>query len=68
MRLTLTMMCTSASGRMAMSLDEAIAHCKEVAQRLKASCDAEDYVCGDEHLQLASWLEELKTLRAQAKQ
>lgn len=46
-----------------MTLDEAIAHCKEVAQRLKASCDLQDHVCGDEHLQLASWLEELKALR-----
>lgn len=39
-----------------MTLDEAIAHCKEVA----------DSVCGecaDEHKQLAMWLEELKELR-----
>jgi len=38
------------------SLDEAIEHCYEVANR---KCDD----CGKEHLQLAKWLEELKESR-----
>lgn len=52
---------------MAMSLDEAITHCKDVAQKMKASCNAQDHACGDEHLQLANWLEELKMLRLKTK-
>lgn len=40
-----------------MSLDEAIKHCYEVVENgVCAKCEAE-------HLQLASWLEELKRLR-----
>lgn len=39
-----------------MTIDEAIAHCYEVSNR-------EDCVCGEEHLQLAKWLIELKSLR-----
>ena len=38
------------------SIDEAIEHCYEVANR---KCDD----CGKEHLQLAKWLEELKESR-----
>lgn len=38
-----------------MTLDEAIDHAKEVAKR----CDK----CGEEHKQLAEWLEELKQYR-----
>lgn len=43
---------------MLMTLDEAIAHCYEVA----GGCDA----CAAEHLQLAHWLEELKHLRKES--
>lgn len=39
-----------------MTLDEAIKHCREVADK---KCDD----CGKEHLQLAEWLEELKENR-----
>lgn len=39
-----------------LSLDEAIKHCYDVAKR---KCND----CGEEHLQLAAWLEELKELR-----
>ena len=39
-----------------MTLDEAIDHAKEVA---KSKCDK----CGEEHKQLAEWLEELKRYR-----
>lgn len=41
---------------MKMDLDEAISHAKEVA---KGKCDK----CGEEHKQLAEWLEELKQYR-----
>jgi len=41
-------------------LDEAIAHCREVAAaQTAAGCRG----CADDHLQLAAWLEELKRLR-----
>lgn len=40
-----------------MTLDQAIKHCYEVAE--KEQC----YACAEEHLQLAEWLEELKELR-----
>lgn len=40
------------------TLDEAIAHCYEVSKK-KDICKE----CADEHLQLAKWLKELKTLR-----
>ena len=39
-----------------MTLNEAIEHCKEQAE--KHGCDA----CGKEHIQLANWLIELKKL------
>jgi hypothetical protein len=41
-----------------MTLDEAIKHCEEVAEKL-CICDE----CAEEHRQLAEWLEELKTYR-----
>ena len=40
------------------TLDEAIEHCYEVSKK-KDICKE----CADEHLQLAKWLKELKTLR-----
>lgn len=40
-----------------MTLDEAIQHCKEVAEN--TTCNA----CKEEHLQLAEWLKELKRRR-----
>ena len=48
-----------------MTLDEAIQHCKEVANEEKSKLlkVGEEYVCSkcaDEHEQLAKWLEELK--------
>lgn len=43
---------------MAMTLDEAIAHAREVG--IKIICSKETKECGKEHLQLAKWLEELK--------
>lgn len=42
-----------------MTLDEAIKHCYEVADR---KCDD----CGKEHLQLAKWLEELQDFKNKA--
>ena len=39
-----------------MTLDEAIEHCKEVANNVCGKCS-------EDHLQLASWLTELKELR-----
>lgn len=39
-----------------MTLNEAIQHCYDVA---KGKCDS----CGEDHLQLAKWLEELKFLK-----
>ena len=41
-----------------MNLDDAIAHCKEVAEN--TTC----VDCKEEHLQLAEWLEELKKRRS----
>lgn len=38
-----------------MTLDEAIKHCKDVANDINSCSD-----CKDEHLQLAKWLSELK--------
>ena len=43
---------------MEMTLDEAISHCEEVANR----CDNRE--CASEHRQLAEWLRELKERRA----
>lgn len=42
-----------------MTLDEAIQHCKEVAEN--TTC----VDCKKEHLQLAEWLEELKKRRSE---
>ena len=56
-----------------MSIDEAIAHAREVAEDKRADADwkfrhgrlnADDCIsCAEEHEQLAEWLEELKALR-----
>jgi ribosomal protein S27E len=43
-------------GGLAMTLEEAIKHCEEVA---KEKCD----VCGAEHKQLVEWLKEIKWRR-----
>lgn len=45
-----------------MTLDEAIQHAREVG--IKMVCSREDKSCGQEHLQLADWLEELKAFRS----
>lgn len=45
--------------KMAMSIDEAIQHCEEMALCTKNS------ECGEEHRQLEEWLRELKRLRAE---
>ena len=44
-----------------MTLDEAIAHAKDVGAKMILQCDT--HLCGEEHLQLAKWLEELKKYR-----
>ena len=44
-----------------MTLDEAIAHAKEVG--ITMACDNSTYIYGREQLQLAKWLEELKLYR-----
>lgn len=44
-----------------MTLDEAIAHAREAGMRMADSEDCKS--CGQEHLQLADWLEELKQYR-----
>ena len=41
-----------------MSIDEAIKHCYEVAEKQKYCTE-----CAQQHLTLAMWLEELKELR-----
>ena len=56
-----------------LSIDEAIAHAREVAEDKRADADwkfrhgrlnADDCIsCAEEHEQLAEWLEELKALR-----
>jgi hypothetical protein len=43
-----------------MTLDEAIKHCNEVANK---TCDE----CSKDHRQLAKWLQELKAYRAHEK-
>lgn len=45
-----------------MTLDEAIKHCHEVAEKCECNCE-----CGKEHLQLAEWLEELQERRLKEK-
>lgn len=42
-----------------MTIDEAISHAREVAEREYAECR----FCADEHEQLAEWLEELKAIK-----
>lgn len=44
-----------------MTLDEAIEHAREVGEKMQKNCDTKS--CGDEHLQLAAWLEELRQRR-----
>ena len=44
-----------------MTLDQAIEHCYDVAE--KEQC----YSCAEQHLQLAEWLEELKYYRERYK-
>jgi hypothetical protein len=51
-----------------MTLDEAIKHCEEVAERLENSCKRDwmgedDKRCAFEHRQLAEWLRELQEYR-----
>ncbi len=51
------------------SLDEAIKHCNEVAERLEnkngyAYTDVTCLECAEEHRQLAEWLKELKEYKA----
>lgn len=48
-----------------MTLDEAILHCEEVAERCAITDD--NRKCEIEHRQLAEWLRELKKLRKQSK-
>ena len=52
-----------------MTLDEAIRHCEEVAEKycekVEDGLTADDFCdsCASEHRQLAEWLKELKTRR-----
>lgn len=50
-----------------MTLEEAIEHCEEVAERLENSCkrdwmSEDDERCASEHRQLAEWLKALKEI------
>ena len=48
-----------------MTIDEAIIHCEEVAIRnLKNENNAKCVQCGEEHVQLAKWLKELKAYKS----
>ena len=48
-----------------MTIDEAIIHCEEVAIRqLKNENNAKCVQCGEEHVQLAKWLKELKDYKS----
>ena len=48
-----------------MTIDEAIIHCKEVAiRKLKNKNNAKCVQCGEEHVQLAKWLKELKAYKS----
>lgn len=40
-----------------MTLEEAITHCEEVAEKLENECT---HICASEHRQLAEWLRKLK--------
>lgn len=47
-----------------MQIDDAIMHCKEVAEKyMEYGIETERYQYGKEHEQLAEWLTELKELR-----
>ena len=46
-----------------MTIDEAIKHCNEVAAGALCEGTANHKSCGEEHKQLAEWLEELKELK-----
>lgn len=46
-----------------MTLDETIKHCNEVADGALCKGTVNHKSCGEEHRQLAEWLEELKSLR-----
>lgn len=56
-----------------MTLDEAIKHAREVAEKNRKNCKpnsiiiqnrwADSTMCAEEHEQLAGWLEELKAIR-----
>lgn len=47
-----------------MTLDEAIKHCKEEAEKyMEYGIETECYQCGKKYEQLAEWLTELKVLR-----
>ena len=47
-----------------MTIDEAIKHCNEVASGALCEGTVNNKACGEEHKQLAEWLEELKRMRA----
>lgn len=48
-----------------MTIDEAIIHCEEVAiRKLKNENNAKCVQCGEEHVQLAKWLKELKDYKS----
>lgn len=52
-----------------MTIDEAIIHCEEVATRkLKNENNAKCVQCGEEHVQLAKWLKELKDYKSRESQ
>lgn len=46
-----------------MTIDEAIKHCNEVAAGALCKGTVNHKACGEEHKQLAGWLEELKELK-----
>ena len=50
-----------------MTIDEAIKHCNEVAAGTLCEGTVNHKECGEEHKQLAEWLEELKRTREQPK-
>lgn len=46
-----------------MTIDEAIKHCNEVASGALCKSTVNHKACGEEHKQLAEWLEELQGLK-----
>ena len=50
-----------------MTIDEAIKHCEDVASGALCEGTANHKACGEEHKQLADWLEELKKARERLK-